>query len=153
MKKSLLVLLAATAILSTGCTGPFRLTKTIHDWQTSPNDEWIDELAFIGCLPVYGVGMLGDAILFNVIEFWGSENPIKTTVAGDAKLEKMADGSIRVTTPTDTFSFVRDAQGVKALDAQGTMLYRASIEGGTVKVTGSDGTVRTFNAAPQTKIL
>jgi len=81
MKKFIPALLIA--ILLTGCTGPFQLTKNLHKWQTSPEDKWIDEAAFLGCiiLPVYGICTLGDALIFNSIEFWGGENPIQATAA------------------------------------------------------------------------
>lgn len=82
MKKFIPALLVA-GILLTGCTGPFQLTKNLHKWQTSSEDKWIDEVAFLGCviLPVYGICCLGDAIIFNSIEFWGGENPIKSAAA------------------------------------------------------------------------
>ena len=80
MKKFLLALLVLGALL-TGCTGPFVLTKNLHKWQTSPEDKWLDEVVFLGCisLPVYGLATLGDALIFNSIEFWGGENPVKAT--------------------------------------------------------------------------
>ena len=82
MKKIVASLLTATVLL-TGCTGPFQLTKNLHKWQTSSDEKWIDEVVFLGCviLPVYGIACLGDAIIFNSIEFWGGENPIKATAA------------------------------------------------------------------------
>ena len=82
MKKVIPALLIAS-ILLTGCTGPFALTKNLHNWQTSPDNKWGDEAIFLGCviLPIYSLAMLGDAIIFNSIEFWGGENPIKSTSA------------------------------------------------------------------------
>ena len=82
MKKFIPALLIAS-ILFTGCTGPFQLTKNLHKWQTSPEDRWMDEVLFLGCviLPVYGICTLGDALIFNSIEFWGGENPIKAAAA------------------------------------------------------------------------
>ena len=79
--KKFLVAVVTLSILLTGCTGPFVLTKNLHKWQTSPEDKWMDEVAFLGCviLPVYGLATLGDALIFNSIEFWGGENPIKAT--------------------------------------------------------------------------
>jgi hypothetical protein len=32
-------------------------------------------------LPVYGLCTLGDALIFNSIEFWGGENPIQKASA------------------------------------------------------------------------
>ena len=82
MKKFIPALLIASVLL-TGCTGPFQLTKNLHKWQTSPEEKWMDEVVFLGCiiLPVYGLATLGDALIFNSIEFWGGENPIKAASA------------------------------------------------------------------------
>jgi len=81
--KKLIPALLVGSILLTGCTGPFALTKNLHKWQTSSDDKWIDEIAFLGCviLPVYGLATLGDALIFNSIEFWGGENPIQSAKA------------------------------------------------------------------------
>lgn len=79
MKKFIPALLIAS-ILLTGCTGPFVLTKNLHKWQTNASDDqWAEEVLFLGCIiiPVYEVCTLADAIIFNSIEFWGGENPMK----------------------------------------------------------------------------
>jgi Domain of unknown function (DUF3332) len=83
MKKFIPALLIAT-ILFTGCTGPFALTKNLHKWQTNVSDDlWAEEGVFLACviIPVYEVCVLGDAIIFNSIEFWGGENPIQSASA------------------------------------------------------------------------
>lgn len=82
MKKFIPALLIASVLL-TGCTGPFQLTKNLHKWQTSPENKWGDEAIFLGCviLPIYFFATLGDGLIFNSIEFWGGENPIKATAS------------------------------------------------------------------------
>ena len=82
MKKFIPAVIIAS-ILLTGCTGPFQLTKNLHKWQTSPEEKWMKEVVFLGCviLPVYGLATLGDALIFNSIEFWGGENPIQKASA------------------------------------------------------------------------
>ena len=79
MKKVLCGVFAGIMILSVGCTGPFALTKKVHEWQTSPEEKWVDEAAFLGCviLPVYGISSLADAVIFNSVEFWTGENPME----------------------------------------------------------------------------
>jgi len=82
--KKIIPVLAVASILLTGCTGPFQLTKNLHKWQTTvSDDQWAQEVVFLGCiiLPVYGLATLGDALIFNSIEFWGSENPIQKASA------------------------------------------------------------------------
>ena len=83
MRKIIPALLIGS-ILLTGCTGPFQLTKNLHKWQTTvSDDQWAQEVVFLGCviLPVYGLATLGDALIFNSIEFWGGENPIQNASA------------------------------------------------------------------------
>ncbi|MGL4854901.1 MAG: DUF3332 family protein [Lentisphaeria bacterium] len=131
MKKIVLATFAAaTLIMSTGCTGPFRLTSKLYNWQTSFDDKWGDELAFLGCviLPVYGLTLLGDAIIFNSIEFWGGNNPVASVnLEQDGKLVKMihnADDSITVRATDGTeFTLVRTEDGVVAKDAAGKITH------------------------------
>ena len=68
----------ALGMVTSGCYGPFRLTKKLHTWNGQVGGKWANEGAFIllAWLPVYGVVALADAILFNSIEFWGGQNPI-----------------------------------------------------------------------------
>ncbi|HKL21269.1 MAG TPA: DUF3332 family protein [Tichowtungia sp.] len=82
MKKAL-ICIAALSMLLTGCTGPFTLTKKVHTWQTSFDDKWVDEAAFLGCviLPVYGLATLADGLIFNSVEFWTGENPMDNASA------------------------------------------------------------------------
>jgi hypothetical protein len=96
MKKFIPVLLVA-GILLTGCTGPFALTKNLHKWQTTvSDDQWAEEGVFLACviLPVYFFATLGDALIFNSIEFWGGENPIQSAsapVGNEMCLRSVAD--------------------------------------------------------------
>ncbi|MDH3346103.1 MAG: DUF3332 domain-containing protein [Kiritimatiellaceae bacterium] len=82
MKKTLIALVTLS-ILLTGCTGPFVLTRKVRDWQTDFDEKWVDEVAFLGCviLPVYGLSMLGDALIFNSVEFWTGDNPMNSVDA------------------------------------------------------------------------
>ena len=82
MKKAMsLMLLGAIVIMATGCTGPFALTKKVHKWQTSFDSKWADEGMFLVCaiLPDYVFSSLGDAVIFNSLDFWGEENPVAST--------------------------------------------------------------------------
>ena len=79
--------------MTTSCTGPFNLTRNVHHWNTSIENKWGEEgmfLVFV-ILPVYGICMLGDAIIFNSIEFWGGENPITpTAMAPSGEMDQVA---------------------------------------------------------------
>jgi hypothetical protein len=95
-KLSALVVVLCVGILATGCIGPFNLTKTLHHWNsTFTGNEWGQEGMFLvlNILPVYGICILGDAIIFNSIEFWGGDNPISpptAMVGSEGELEQAA---------------------------------------------------------------
>jgi hypothetical protein len=77
--RTLVVLITLVAIMplvfSVGCYGPFPLTKTIYDWNGSIESDLGENLVFWAFLiiPVYGVAMGADAIVFNTVEFWTGE--------------------------------------------------------------------------------
>ncbi len=143
MKKSICMMLALTVLMGTmGCTGPFKLTKKLHAWHTSQPDPWVDEIVFLACviLPVYSICTLGDAIIFNSIEFWGGENPIASVTEGDdnLKMTRNDDGSILIESDKGTFTLRKSRYGVSAYDAEGQLLY--------ISHTGIDNRVRVYNA-------
>jgi len=80
MRKSLRVLTATLGLtlLTVSCYGPFNATRRVHEWNGQVGSTWVNEgvfLAFV-ILPVYSLASLGDALIFNTIEFWGGENPV-----------------------------------------------------------------------------
>ncbi len=70
--------LLALALVTSGCYGPFSLTRKLHTWNGQVGAKWEREFMFIvlAWLPVYGIAVLGDAIVFNSMEFWTGKNPI-----------------------------------------------------------------------------
>lgn len=153
MKKILICALAGVMILGiSGCTGPFKLTKKLHTWNTDIEDQWAEELTFLGCVifPVYAICTLGDAIIFNSIEFWGGENPIASNLTnGDenAKLTYNDDGTILLQGKTGSCILQKTEGTVKALDMNGQVIYTSKTGADNkVRVYNSDGVVvRTFN--------
>jgi hypothetical protein len=81
---SALVVLLCLGVLMSGCYGPFNLTQRLYDWNGGFSNEWAREGVFILALFPYGVCMLGDALIFNSIEFWGGDNPIDPPMAMEA---------------------------------------------------------------------
>ncbi len=81
----------------TACTGTFKLTKVVHKIQRSHSEKWVDEVLFLGCviLPIFWLAMLGDAIIFNSIEFWTGRNPLKN-LAGLEERRAIKDGENRM---------------------------------------------------------
>jgi len=80
MRKSLRLLTAALGLtlLTVSCYGPFNATRRVHEWNGQVGNTWVNEgvfLAFV-ILPVYSLASMGDALIFNTIEFWGGTNPV-----------------------------------------------------------------------------
>jgi hypothetical protein len=79
MKKTILALVCASALVFTGCLGSFQAFNNLKDWNHEVSDSrFVNNLVFWGLniVPVYGLFFLGDALIFNVIEFWSGSNPI-----------------------------------------------------------------------------
>ena len=73
------VALVALGLLVSGCYGPFNLTRRLYQWNSQVGDKWEKELVFLllVALPVYELTALGDAIVFNSMEFWTGRNPVE----------------------------------------------------------------------------
>lgn len=86
----------AVSLLASGCYGPFNLTRQLHHWNGQAGDKYVNEIIFLAftILPVYGVTVVADAVLFNSVEFWTGHNPVflslRSTVAQTARLVHQA---------------------------------------------------------------
>ena len=158
MRKSMALLLVA-AMLS-GCTGSFVLTKGVYNFHRGFENRWADEIAFIvvAYLPVYALAILGDAIIFNTIEFWTDKNPLSqaraegaTRVAekGDMKTIMTCDaqGAVKVDSYKagaldSSFVLAREGNSVVLKDANGKVVYYSTkdAEGG-ITLTNAEGKV------------
>jgi len=81
MKKSLLAAALALTMLGTSCLGPNNAFNNLNRWNQKVTDsKWANEGIFLvlNIIPVYGLWYYGDILIFNSIEFWGGENPIKS---------------------------------------------------------------------------
>jgi hypothetical protein len=139
---------------TTACYGPFNLTKSLHKWNGQikgtgqVTDKWMHELIFLGLviLPVYEFAALGDALIFNSIEFWTGNNPIKVGSEGDdgrTRVAQVGDTTIAVAFARDgnsaSVSYSREGQIVKTgtitatdegyqlTDEKGHQLYAAEL--------------------------
>ena len=71
--------LMALALLTSGCYGPFNLTRRLYQWNGQvSSDRWAKEIAFLllAGFQVYSLSSMGDAIIFNSMEFWTGKNPV-----------------------------------------------------------------------------
>ena len=74
--------LVALSVLTSGCYGPFNLTRRLYQWNGQVGTKWEREFVFIllAWAPVYGLTVLGDAIVFNSMEFWTGRNPVDAPI-------------------------------------------------------------------------
>jgi hypothetical protein len=152
-----LVLLALLPT-SVGCFGSFQLTRKIYQFNREvSSDKYVRWLIFLclAVLPVYGGGMLIDAIFGNSVEFWGGKNPF---AAGDPRTRVVfgpAGETLRATRDetgaialdyTDAagtarrVTLLQEGEDVLALDETGRVLARVSArEGLRVAASGTSG--------------
>jgi hypothetical protein len=140
-----LVALAPTA----GCYGSFKLTKKVYDFNGSFSNIVLKEVVFLAfiILPVYGLAMLVDAIILNLIEFATGSNPVSGKSLGDGHevaFERLPDGkTIRVThtrhgAVEKTFLVRRKGEGFELLDpGQETLAsVQPTVDGGALVLDG-----------------
>lgn len=95
--KKVLASVLVFAILASGCTGSFNLTRKVYNFHRSQTEKWSDELCFllVAVFPVYSLASLGDAIIFNSIEFWSGTNPIEMSKA-EPQIREAQNGKDKV---------------------------------------------------------
>ncbi|SIP95826.1 DUF3332 domain-containing protein [Maribacter ulvicola] len=79
MKKSIICVAMASTLLFSSCLGSFSAFNNLKDWNQGVSEsKFVNNLVFWGLniIPVYGLFFIGDAIIFNVIEFWSGSSPI-----------------------------------------------------------------------------
>ena len=107
----------ALALFVSGCYGPFNLTRRLYRWNGQVGTtKWEREFVFVllAWLPVYGLSVLGDAIVFNSMEFWTGNNPVEPP--------EMKKAALSVTK--------RIARG----DDEAVLTYTPAVDGGTLQV-------------------
>ena len=151
------MLFAMAPFVFGGCYGNFPLTKAIYrlngDISRNSIVQQVTFWVFV-IVPVYGVGMFADAIVFNLVEFWTGEQLLAVGPTMDSNgntvcLTPSSDGQAAVLTVSrdgrviaqesflkvsDTVFEVRDAQG----NLNGKVL---KAQDGTINLTDSNGTV------------
>lgn len=158
---SLVLVSLLTAI--TACYGPFNMTRNVYHWNSNikgsgeVNDKWMKEFVFFGMIviPVYMFSALLDAFVFNAIQFWSGDNPIKLTQGPDGHIQEvqLGDQTIRVTWSEDrrsadltyrqqgrtvrTALIVEDGNGYRLLEGGQTLIRtEPAIDGGVNFVDG-----------------
>lgn len=157
MKKAMFLTVAALTLAgaTTGCIGKsntFCLFNGILKWnKTASDNEWINELIFLGLniIPVYGISLFADVIVFNSIDFWTGDNPMKGLVAtqgtddqGNAyAIVPNGDGTATLSYKDQVCTLTRNGDAV-AVTKDGAYLGSFTQNGSLVTFTAADGTVR-----------
>lgn len=81
MKKKCIAVALSVALGITsfqGCIGSFGLTGKVYKFNRSLGNKWIQWVGFLilVIVPIYGIAILADGIIFNSIEFWTGSNPV-----------------------------------------------------------------------------
>ena len=81
MKKTRIAALALFASLTAAsCIGTNEAFNSLHAWNEEiTENKWGQAGIHLGfwLIPAYPLCLLGDILVFNSIEFWGGQNPIK----------------------------------------------------------------------------
>jgi len=158
----LLVLVAMVPAVA-GCYGRFPLTRAVYNFNKQVSeDEVVQSVAMwaMVIIPVYGVAVLGDAVVIHLIEFWsGDPVDVGSRTLGDGTetaLTPSADGREMVLAVSrdgrelSRTTFVRVSDGAfEVRDAEGRLagtVRRTS--SGALELTDAHGAViRTLAAA------
>ena len=156
--------LACFMTATTACYGPFNLTKNVYHWNSGikgsgeVSDKWMKEFVFFGMIivPVYMFSALLDGFIFNSIQFWSGDNPVKAADVnrnGTTKTVALGETTIRWTQTDEgalvTYerhgiverraTIIADGSGYRLIDESGMVLAEAEYEAdGAVTVLDHD---------------
>jgi len=149
---------------TTACYGPFNLTKNVYHWNSGikgsgeVSDKWMKEFVFFGMIvvPVYMFSALLDWFIFNSIQFWSGDNPVKAADLnrdGATKMVVLGETTIRWTATNEgaavTYerhgtverraTIISSGAGYRLIDESGIVLAEAEYEAhGAVRVLDSE---------------
>ncbi len=109
--------------VSTACYGPFSLTKNVYHWNSGikgngeVHDKWMKEFVFFGMIviPAYMFSALLDAFIFNSIQFWRGDNPIKASDLdndGQTKVARLDEVTVRWTPRNKGANVIYEHHGI-----------------------------------------
>ncbi len=156
--------LACFMTATTACYGPFNLTKNVYHWNSGikgsgdVSDKWMKEFVFFGMIvvPVYMFSALLDGFIFNSIQFWSGDNPVKaadlnrdgitkTVVLGETTIRWTETGEGALVTyerhgiVERRATIIANGSGYRLIDKSGIVLAEAEYEAdGAVTVLDHD---------------
>lgn len=146
-----IVVMASFISVTNACYGPFNMTRNVYHWNSGikgsgeVSDKWMKEFVFFGMLiiPVYMFSALLDAFVFNSIQFWTGDNPIKVTESHDGHIREVQIGEVTITVLwaedyrsadltyrqqrqlITTAKIIEDDQGFRLVDREDRLRYTA----------------------------
>jgi hypothetical protein len=143
---------------TTACFGPFNLTRNVYHWNSGikgsgeVSDKWMKEFVFFGMIiiPVYMFATLLDAFVFNSIQFWTGDNPVKGTDAGGdgaTRVVRLGGVTVKVAESDRGATVIYERNGIverRAMIETSAMGYRLIDETGVLLAEaekGQDGSV------------
>jgi len=108
MKRNFIIAsLLSLTLLSSSCLGSFSAFNGLKDWNQDVTDsKFVNNLIFWGLniIPVYGLFMFGDLIIFNVLEFWTGSNPVAMAEGETESQIAVVDGQkVKMTATKNNF--------------------------------------------------
>jgi len=159
-----IAVIASFMSVTTACYGPFNLTRNVYHFNSGikgsgeVNEKWMKEIVFFGMIiiPVYMFSALLDAFIFNAIQFWTGNNPIKVTQGPDGHIQAVQLGDQTITVswsedhhaadltyreqgrPIKTAYIIEEGTGYRLVEAGGQALYLTehAVDGGLNIVDG-----------------
>ena len=160
MKKNMIICGALSmTLLSTSCLGSFSAFNSLRDWNDGVSgNKFLDNLIFwaLNIVPIYSLFLLGDVVLFNVMEFWTGSNPIAMAEGEEEVQYAEVDGKkVKMTATQNQFHievlsgenqgqtldmvYTPENKIWNALDENGDFVKLASVEDGFYMVYTPEG--------------
>lgn len=153
MRRVVLALLCAGLLSQAACYGPFRLTTAVYKFNGSLGNDIVEEIVFLAMIivPVYALAGVGDALIFNTIEYWTgkallsgggvghAERTVPLPDGSELKLAEEGEGRVKFTHGGVTRTLVRTDRGMALLDEHGVLVAQArrTAEGDVELLAGS----------------
>lgn len=149
-KKFFICGLLSMSILCTSCLGSFSAFNTLRDWNDGLTDnKFLDNLVFwaLCIVQVYSLFIVGDVLLFNLLEFWTGSNPIAMADGeSETQYANVKGTDVRMTASKNKFDivilsgenegkevnllFVPEDKSWNAIGENGALIKLASMEDG-----------------------
>ncbi len=78
MKKLTVACILSLGLMCSSCLGPNNLMNKLNNWNAEVvEQDWLAEIIYIPMSVVQMGAYIGDALIFNTVDYWSGENPIE----------------------------------------------------------------------------